>query len=340
MTRYIADFDVEAELLVLNDESRLHWSHPDGSTQLQIKNRPLIAPAVEQLLGIQVILEAPDLKEAEEQGRDRLLLFLDAMSVTTNTRFRLRRLVRVLDWTPGLTMRDFRLHTPGPPHQLFGLDDDLLRTVSRIAAVQEGPLARALNCFRRGNMGDMIEEQFQYFWYAIEIVAELVKKTDRVPDSCPRCDGPLFCPACNEVPMHRPFAKQAILALIRAVVDIDPDATFRMLADARNLLLHGESVETIEHKLGKPFADIVDSTARIAWIAIVNSLRLEPGEPLKVLDVNRHTRMEATLVLVGSIGSPPLEGCPDIDAVTMPLAKFEMGPVPRHRLVQPPPPID
>ena len=171
------------------------------------------------------------------------------------------------------------------------------------------------------------EEQFQYFWFAVENIAEMTKSVEKVPDQCPKCSAPLFCTACNEVPLHRPYAKQAIMALIKSVVTDAPEAAYARLSKVRHMLLHGDTKEAIEVDIEGTLAEHVDLVARVAFAAIVNALKIQgKGQPLRFLEPSEYANKTATMVVRGRIGSPPSPAI-DIDDVGMPQATFEAGPI-------------
>src|SRR5207249_2591400 len=107
-----------------------------------------------------------------------------------------------------------------------------------------------------------------------ELAAQINKDTTKVPDQCAHCSGPLFCQSCQKITTHRPYPKQAIRALIRKVVNGEPDPAFDYLDDVRNMLLHGEEKDEIEKKTKKPMTDAVDLAGRIAWVAILRAIDL------------------------------------------------------------------
>jgi hypothetical protein len=328
MTRYIVDFEVKSDLLLLADGSKLKWHHPEGSFEVHLSNAKLGDGELEQFLSVQVIVQADEIRAAEELATDRLLIFLDAMSFVTNTRFHRRRTIRVIDWSPGLAMREFLQFTRAPSHQLFGLDESLLDTVSLVLPkIEHGPLRRAFRWFRHGTRESIPEEQFQYFWFAIELVAQVGKTAARVADECPHCHGPLYCNACDKTPTHRQYPKQAIRELVRKVIRDEPDAAIEYLEEVRNTLLHGDEVDEIVKKTGKPLTEAVDLAGRVAWASILNSMPLQGSGTVKFLTVNTHINREMTMTLLGKIGSPANADCPDIEAISMPEMSFQLGPI-------------
>ena len=49
-------------------------------------------------------------------------------------------------------------------------------------------------------------------------------------DKCPQCKSPLYCESCETHPTHRPYAKQAIRALIQAVAKTCNDETIKEIS--------------------------------------------------------------------------------------------------------------
>jgi len=108
-----------------------------------------------------------------------------------------------------------------------------------------------------------------YFWFALEIVAEFQKSTEKLPDRCPHCQSPLYCETCEKHPVHRPYAKQAIRALLKAVDEEGGDATVELLDKTRNSLMHGSTLRDIEDSLPQPHEQIVDTLGRLLRRALI-----------------------------------------------------------------------
>jgi hypothetical protein len=103
-----------------------------------------------------------------------------------------------------------------------------------------------------------LDDQFTYFWFVIEILAQVAKEPARVPDKCPHCRAPLYCPDCKSTPVHKPYAKQAIEQLFGKYAKRDGDSFYKLASDMRNQLLHGEEIAAIESSLGIDFAERVN----------------------------------------------------------------------------------
>ena len=115
----------------------------------------------------------------------------------------------------------------------------------------------------------MPDDQFVNFWFALEIVAEFQKSTDKVPDKCPKCQSPLYCKSCKTHPVHRPYARQAIRALLKAADKECDEATIERLVKTRNSLMHGSTLKEIEDSLPQPHEQIVDVLGRLLWKALI-----------------------------------------------------------------------
>jgi hypothetical protein len=79
------------------------------------------------------------------------------------------------------------------------------------------------------------------------LIAEITKETSPVSDKCQRCHTDLFCPSCNTISEHRPFAKQAIEALLNRLNVAR--GRQRDLLYIRNGIMHGRSREEIEEEI-------------------------------------------------------------------------------------------
>ena len=121
----------------------------------------------------------------------------------------------------------------------------------------------------------MPDDQFMNFWFALEIVAEFQKSTEKVPDRCPQCQSPRYCESCKMHPVHRPYPKQAIRALLKAVDKECDDAIIERLDKTRNSLMHGSTLKEIEDSLPQPHEQIVDILGRLLWRALIHQFPSE-----------------------------------------------------------------
>ncbi len=167
-----------------------------------------------------------------------------------------------------------------------------------------------------------MEDQFQFFWFVIELIATATESSSKVPDKCPRCGGHLFCTTCKEVPHHRPFEKQKIAALL------DAQQLPRQMIDdlfyVRNTLLHGTPRETIEDQIQNrdpdfSFDKIVDLAGRLAWNVIFNTFEKPAGScSPNFLMVSTYVNWTVTMKAHMKMGvqGDPLD--PQIKGVTLP----------------------
>jgi hypothetical protein len=101
-------------------------------------------------------------------------------------------------------------------------------------------------------------------------VAQHIKEPSPVPDKCPSCRTPLYCPTRSATPLHRPYPKQTIEQLFHKYVNDEPGKFYGLASEVRNLLLHGEEVPAIEARCGIEFSQLVNKLGHLAYIAIFN----------------------------------------------------------------------
>jgi hypothetical protein len=161
----------------------------------------------------------------------------------------------------------------------------------------------AIRWWARGVGASPPSDQFQYFWYALEILAEFDKPTAVVPDKCPKCGGNLYCESCETVPVHRPYPKQAIRMLVMKHVTGDPEGAFVLWDKARNALLHGTERKEIERSLGFTWLQLADSLGKAVWASLLSYLATvtgaratEPGGRLHLADASTYMHYELTVI--------------------------------------------
>ena len=83
------------------------------------------------------------------------------------------------------------------------------------------------------------EEQFSYFWFALEVAAKTMKGKEKIASKCPKCQGKLFCEICKDYPLHRRYSGEAIQQVVETVHPADSEQVFKTLQLIRHTLMHG-----------------------------------------------------------------------------------------------------
>ena len=276
--RFIANHEIESEMSVASDDIRLKLQHPKGHFQARIKNILRDDYSTPFLLSLQIIFEAPSLDEARDIAQEKLSECLNMLAFVTGAGVRRYRTKQIVDCTPLSGMRECLVWADSVEHedpQPF-LDENVIASMERLLQFDSPPaVRRALRWYRIGIHDSIPEDQFQYFWFALEILAEHQKSPEKVADRCPQCKSPLYCENCKTHPTHRPYAKQAIRALIQAVDKTCKEETIEALDKARNALTHGATLEEIEEELPSSGEHIVDVLGRILFRALVHQFPKE-----------------------------------------------------------------
>lgn len=156
------------------------------------------------------------------------------------------------------------------------LNAEQTKTIERLLEFDIPPaIRRALRWYRLGIDADVTDDQFTYFWFSLEIVAEFQKPSTKVNDKCPVCQNALYCEACVTYPLHRPYPKQTIRELILQLDKNCDEATVALLDKTRNSLMHGATLREIEHSLPDPHEAIVDKLGKILWMALIRQFPAE-----------------------------------------------------------------
>jgi hypothetical protein len=151
----------------------------------------------------------------------------------------------------------------------------MITTAHIFKAIAEQPiLARPAQCFRYGLLAEQPEEQFQYFWNALENLAEATKTREQVNVTCPQCNNDVYCSRCNANPVRRKVAAEEMKAIL-ASLSRDGETIFKTLQKVRNHLSHGRSPYTVQDEAKIPLANAVNLMAQGAWRAIMR--HIPPG---------------------------------------------------------------
>jgi hypothetical protein len=316
--KWLADYFLESGVKLVG-EKKVQYVHPNELYELHLSN---VAAGDEPnaTMRAQIYLFAPDIKAAEAATEFHLTRFLHVLSFVASTRFRALRRTVLIDWSPGLETRDALVYSP--PHTetetLEALKPELLNTVRLLHSWGAKPyLDRALRWYSSGVRSDIMEDQFQYFWYVIELIANAAEDRQFVTDKCQKCRGDLICSACGNRSTHRPFPRQVIEALL-ARLSV-PEQISTDLFFTRNTLLHGDDREAVEQHICKrepefSFAHIVDVAGEIAWAALLNSFGRPAGvhnplflKPETYVDYRMSVRVVAKMGVPGDANDPQFE---------------------------------
>lgn len=278
--RCVANFEVTSDLSVVSDAQVLSICDPRDAFKVLIRNIPRSEFTAPFLLSVHIYFDAEALDNAAEAAEDHLATCLNMLAFTTGASFRKHRIRQIVDAEPSskgamrnIHMWSDRIEYDDP--QPF-LVSESARTIERLLEFDIPPaIRRALRWYRIGIDASVPDDQFIYFWFALEIVAEFQKPTAKVNDKCPHCQSALYCERCETHPQHRPYAKQAIRALLMDADEGCDDATVALLDETRNSLMHGKTLKEIEGSLSDPHENVIDTLGRLLWKALVRQFPKE-----------------------------------------------------------------
>lgn len=267
----LADFTIDSDLCLAEGVDPLQFESPDGTLSLTLSNSTHKPEEPAAVLSGQLLFETEKLDEGtREIACDNLVHALNFLSYTTNRKFVQRTLKRIIDWTPGIMTRKAMIYEEIPEWDVAepGLDRSHVRTAQRLFAMRGGEAqTAAMRWYRLAIEAAVPEEQFAYFWFALEIAAQTLKESRKVASRCPRCQSDLYCEKCGDYPLHRPYPGQAIQQLIERVHPDNATEVFETLQTIRHALMHGGLIEMID---GLPCTQdkAVTKLASVAWKSI------------------------------------------------------------------------
>lgn len=277
--RCVANFEVTSELSVVTDEQVLNICDPRHAFKARIRNMPRSEFTTPFLLSFHIYFDAESFAQAVDTADDHLTTCLNMLAFTTGSKFRKHRIRQIVDAEPSQHgMRDVRMWGDRIEYddpQPF-LDEEHAKSIERLLEFDIPPsIRRALRWYRLGIGASAPDDQFTYFWFALEIVAEFKKPTTKVNDKCPHCQSALYCEKCETHPKHKPYAKQAIRALLMEADEDCDDSTIALLDGTRNSLMHGATLKEIESSLPDPHESVIDTLGRLLWKALIRQFPLE-----------------------------------------------------------------
>lgn len=330
--RCAANFEVVANLSVVADDQVLTICDPLNAFKALIKNIPRSEFTTPFLLSVHIYFNAETLDAATDAAEDHLATCLNMLAFTTSSGFRKHRIRQVIDAEPSKdAMRDVRMwgerieyDDPEP-----FLETVQAKTIERLLEFDIPPaIRRALRWYRLGIDASVPDDQFTYFWFALEIVAEFQKPAIKVNDKCPRCQSALYCEKCETYPQHRPYAKQAIRTLLMEADEECGDAMLSLLDKTRNSLMHGATLKEIEKSLPDPHESVVDTLGRLLWKALVRQFPREMFDGSLVMGVpSTYIHYMATPVAhIQTIVPTDADGHFDLNFTGMTVAMKPFGP--------------
>ncbi|MEM4986293.1 methylamine utilization protein MauJ [Collimonas sp. H4R21] len=274
----MANYEIRSELSVVEDGRWLKLQHPKGLFRARIRNIVRSDFSIPFLLSLHLTFEAPNLEEAAEVAEEQLVDCLSMLAFTTGSSFVRHRIRQIVDCTPGLQMRSCLMWGDSIGHEDPApfLDQQITDSIDHLLTFDAPPvMRRAMRWYRMGINSAFLDDQFQCFWFALELIAISQKSSKKVPDQCPHCRSALYCETCKKHPVHKPYEKQGIRELIKNVDKDCDDATIEMLGKARNSLMHGATLREIEEELPNSREEIVDVLGKIVFMVLVNQFPKE-----------------------------------------------------------------
>lgn len=271
--QFIANYEIKSAISVFEDNRWFTFKDPKGQFRARIRNIVRKDFSTPFLLTLNLTFDAENLDGAKDVADKRLADCLNMLAFVTGSSFVRHRIRQIVDCTPDDQMYSCLMWGDAIGHDdpTLLLDEHFINSIERLLTFEMPPaISRAMRWYRIGINSSTPDDQFQYFWFALEIIANFQKSADKVPDQCPHCKSPLYCETCNKHPEHKPYTKQAIEQLIKAVDKNCSDATIKMLGDARNSLMHGTTLKEVEEKLPDPHEDIVDILGKIVFKVLIH----------------------------------------------------------------------
>jgi len=112
MKRWLADYRLETKLVLPADSQEIKCNI--GGSEITLRNSSS-EDLPNESLAAQIVLQADNLAAAEELAQEKIREFLDLFSLVTCSGFRISRKRFVMDWTPGVEVRE---------QYAYGYDDD------------------------------------------------------------------------------------------------------------------------------------------------------------------------------------------------------------------------
>ena len=315
--RLLLEAEIIAHAVFHPEVGRASLSIPERNIELRLKNIDVEMGNERPLLEALLVFEAESLETGFETGRTILKELLSSLSYITSFKFKYHRARRLIDWSDGTFARQFHMYASFPGHDLpnYVLTPELLISAGAMwQASKDHPLEVAVHWFASGVKATILEDQFQLFWFAAELLASHGKDAKPVNDLCAICRSPLYCERCDAHPTHRPYQKQVIEQLIHAFAGEKGEAISERLFKVRNLLMHGSTRNQIELSIDGKLEDCVEEIAQITKRGILHLLqgdlaKVTEKDSFEMLLLEGYAHMTLSIHTLMSSSSIP----PDLD---------------------------
>jgi hypothetical protein len=260
-----------------------------------------------------LVFDAPSFEDVRELALEKIAEALNILTFVTNRNFSVILLKRVIDWTPGIVKRQALIFVEAPEWDLAEpeLSQKFIDTAQRLLAMSSrSEQHEAMRWYRRAIRAEVFEEQFSYFWFALEIIAERLKGSEKVASKCPHCNGALFCEACGKHPFHTRYAGEAIKQFVERVHPENSDEVFKTLQKIRHTLAHGGQISSVIGDLPCSEGQALNKLAFVTWSAIYMMFGKPDPVPDAPLDFGlvenfaRRKIIGSAHVVVGMGGNP------------------------------------
>lgn len=240
---FVANYEVLSDISIFKDD---HWFNLKSlNYNARIRNIPRENYSSPFLLALEIKFNADDLDASVEKADEMMVSCLDILAFTTGARILKHGIKQIVSVDQVKGMNDCLFWTDDINHKdpMPIINSQLISTFNTLLSSSiPPPVRKALHWFRMGIYSKTPDDQFQYFWFALEIIATSEKAKDKVNDLCPQCRGNLFCQHCNKHPTHKPYPKDKIFSLIKLANNSLSDETIKTLGDVRNWLMHGSEL--------------------------------------------------------------------------------------------------
>jgi hypothetical protein len=330
MKRWYSNYAIRADFSLGDPSANLAFTHPVEVCEISICDSP-----EDDILGnltFRLVFEAKDIESAAEKSAMLVEELVNYLSIVVNLPLTLGHHRFLIDWSKGISPREAYQYLPAYKNKVPKIlgPQHLISVTKFQSAKSKFDISQILRWYAAGIRSSRLEDQFQFFWFVIESIAEQTKSSAPVTDKCQSCRGDLYCPKCEKVSSHKPFPKQAIENLLQQI-NLAP-ALVDGLFKVRNKLLHGTPMEDIESEMKNEdssfeFHKAVDIIGKTANLAILRSFKFNKAEvtldvvhPSTLVDWKTSAR---TLMKIGIQGDPMN---PQFTDVVMPTTTWALVP--------------
>lgn len=179
---FLAEYELHSHACLEDEMKNVHLNHPNGLYQVELREKNVNPGDEYSLLTAYVTFEAPSIEEAKDLSIEHIKEYVDLLTFGTNITIKVGYLLKIAEWSSGIEDRKCYIFNkfPGDDRPYPLINNELIESIEFLLKANITPLfRRTLKWFSNGVSAQYNDDQFQYFWFVLELLSQIYKKTEK-----------------------------------------------------------------------------------------------------------------------------------------------------------------